>query len=195
MEAAFAWLGDLVNFIGRLLPRLVIIKATHAGVRFKYGRYVHNMLSYNGLFKTGLHVYWPFVTEIATFPVKRQTVNLPFQTLTTTDGQPVSIGGIVTFEIIPEEIHKTLAEIWDADETIRDIALATISDVLLGKSSDEIYKSPRIVKKKITYRLSKKLRDYGIKVIYFSASDLTNAFVFRNLSTEHFGQVINATPE
>lgn len=55
MEAAFAWLGQLMEWVGRFFPRITIAQANEAGVRWKYGRHVEKV-------EPGIRVFWPLVT-------------------------------------------------------------------------------------------------------------------------------------
>ena len=37
MESAFAWLNQLIEAVFRFCPRIVIVRATHAGVKWVHG--------------------------------------------------------------------------------------------------------------------------------------------------------------
>ena len=55
MDKAFGWIGEIFQTLLRLLPWLVIVPATHAGVAFVHGHRVKK-------WEPGLHWYWPVVT-------------------------------------------------------------------------------------------------------------------------------------
>ena len=78
MESALGWLQSIFDTILKLFPRLLIVGATHGGVKFVRGSKVVEL-------KPGLHLYWPIVTEIETYCVVRQVIDLPTYTLTTKD--------------------------------------------------------------------------------------------------------------
>ena len=84
METAFAWLGEIMNWFGKWFPRLLIVRSTHAGVRFRHGKKPEALMP-------GLRVYWPLVTEVDIIPTARQTHNLPTQALMTSDGKKVVV--------------------------------------------------------------------------------------------------------
>ena len=54
---AFAWLNNLMEWFGRLFPRLVLIRATHRGVLFKPRGRVRELCP-------GLWWYWPITSEL-----------------------------------------------------------------------------------------------------------------------------------
>jgi hypothetical protein len=78
MSAALSWLNDLIQWLGRWIPRLVLIHPTHRGVRFgPSGRAV--------AVGPGLIVYWPITHDLIEVPVTRQSLQLCGQTLPMAD--------------------------------------------------------------------------------------------------------------
>ena len=67
MESAFAWLNQLIEAVFRFCPRIVIVRATHAGVKWVHGWKVKAM-------PPGLHWYWPLTTEVEVLVTARQTL-------------------------------------------------------------------------------------------------------------------------
>ena len=72
-----------------------------------------------------------------------QTHNLPTQALTTLDGKRVVVSGIVVYRI--KDIVATLARNWDISETLNDLTMVAIKQVvttkleyLLAKLTDEV---------------------------------------------------------
>lgn len=74
MTAALSWLNDLVQWLGRWIPRLVLIHPTHRGVRFgPSGRAVE--------VGPGLVVFWPITHDLVQVPVTTQSIQLCGQIL------------------------------------------------------------------------------------------------------------------
>lgn len=173
MESAFAWLGSLMEWLGAFIPRIKIVRSTHAGVRFRHGRHAREL-------KPGLHVYWPLVTEVEIIPVARQTANLPSQSLLTKDGKQVVVGGVVVYEI--RDIVATLSRNWDVADTINDITMVAITDVVT--SHDLAYLMENVtgtVQLELTRVTRKKLRHYGVKVYRTALTDFSTAIVIKNI--------------
>ena len=118
---ALTWLSEIIQWLGEFIPRWIIIRTTHGGVKFVRGKRVVVLYP-------GIRWYWPIVTELITYPTARQTTPLRAQTLTTIDGKVVAVGGMIVYEI--EDIEKLLAHSYDADQTIEDLALTAISAVV-----------------------------------------------------------------
>src|SRR5688500_18896585 len=117
MDAAFAWLSAIAEWLGMWIPRIQIINATHAGVKFVRGWKVVKL-------EPGFHIYWPLTTNVDTFPVVRQSIDLRTQTIVTKDGRTIVVGGLIVFEV--DDVEKLLAQTFQPDSTIREIALAAI---------------------------------------------------------------------
>src|SRR5688572_8763360 len=102
MNAAFEWVGWIAAWVAKLIPTWIIVPATHAGVKFVRGKQIEP-------FGPGIVWYWPAVTQAVVYPTARQTVDLRTQTLVTTDGKVVGVGGMVTYRVTDIEaiIGKT----------------------------------------------------------------------------------------
>jgi len=185
METALGWLGDVFRAILKVFPCLVLVRATHAGVKFRHGSDVIKMTHENGarriginfwgyvpfptIMRTGVHFVWPLVTEHEVVPIKRQTINLVQQYLSTGDNKKVGVGGIVVYEV--SDVEKLLTECHDYDETIQDISLSGIKKVITSREFNFLLKQNSRVDAELTKTLRKDLSRFGIKVIKVTLSD------------------------
>jgi len=189
METAFGWLGDVFRFLLSLVPRIEIVRATHAGVKFKRGRDVVYLGPDNGiafpiikwvlcfpvpwLRRTGLHFYWPLVTEVEVVPIKRQTKDLDPQYLTTADNRIVGVCGILVYEV--DDVVKLLTECYDYDETIRDHAVAAIKQVVCEYDAEFLQNSE--VDEELTKQLREMLEQFGVATIKVTLSNFARCRV------------------
>jgi regulator of protease activity HflC (stomatin/prohibitin superfamily) len=164
MVEIFGWLGAFPNFIISLFPHIVIVRSTHMGVKFKHG-------SEEVVLEPGIHWYWPVVTECEVVAVKYRTTNLPAQYLETKDGRKVGCGGIVTYGI--DDIRAALCECWDYEDVIADKSLAAIKHVVTTNPYD--YFKGSDADKRLTTRLQRELKDYGIEVSRVQLSDFAES--------------------
>jgi regulator of protease activity HflC (stomatin/prohibitin superfamily) len=67
VNAALSWLNDLMVWLGRWVPRLVLVEPTHAGVLFGPRGGVTPKAP-------GLTVYWPIAQNLRLVPVTTQSV-------------------------------------------------------------------------------------------------------------------------
>ena len=165
MNSAFQWLSDLIRWLGKLVPRIIIVLTTHAGVKWVRGKYPK-------LLEPGLHFYWPIVTEVTVYPQVRQTANLPCQLLMTSDSKTVMVGGIVVYDV--KDMLRALTKTYELDETIRDLSLVAIKKVVISRTLDELRTQQESIDEALTRTLSDQLaRQFGIRVIAFYLSDFT----------------------
>jgi hypothetical protein len=71
---ALSWLNDLIKWLGRWVPRLVLIEPTHRGVKFG----PRGSATECG---PGLVVYWPITHALVQIPVTTQSIYLTAQVL------------------------------------------------------------------------------------------------------------------
>lgn len=74
MTQAFTWINDIVQWLGRWVPKLVLVPPTHCGVRF----------GPRGGAKAcgpGLVVYWPITHVLVQMPVTTQSMQICGQIL------------------------------------------------------------------------------------------------------------------
>jgi len=184
MESAFGWLGQIINFFISLLPSVFICETTSEGVRFVYGSRVKLINHKNGIFWTGIHVYWPIITSVYLVPIKRQTLNLTPQYLCSRDNVTVGVSAIVVYEV--EDTIKLLTDCYDHEETIQDMSLTIVRQVI-SDNEFEFISSSLDIDAELTDQISKELQQFGIKTIKCSLSDFTRCRVHAML-----GMNINA---
>jgi len=168
---AFSWIGQFIEFLLGFFPRIILVRATHAGVKWKRGWKVRAI-------GPGIHFYWPLMTEVDIIVVARQTLNLPSQVLTTRDMQRVIVGTVIVYRI--RDVVEAIGEKnWDVDTTIRDIAQAAIVDVIVKKEFNELYEkiANGSVTEELTKECRKQLYKFGVSIERCSIIDCADCEV------------------
>ncbi len=163
-ELISQWLEAFTSFI----PRIGIMPASHGGIRYKHGHKVSEI-------KPGIYWYWPLVTTVENFAIKRQTVNVPTQTIYAACGASISAGCVVVFEIT--NIIKALYETYEIEDTITDEAEALLAQVICKIESIDI--DIIDLNKTLTVEMRKRLSPYGITVKRANIRDFAPCRVFR----------------
>jgi len=173
MTTAFAWIGQIMEWLGRWIPQIQIVRATHGGVKFVRGRKVKEM-------KPGMHIYWPLTTEVSILPTARQTHNLVTQVMMTKDRKQVVVGGVIIYTIT--NIVDALSENWDVSDTISDITQTALMAVVTAWTFDElISKITTDLEKELTSATRERLRPYGVKVHKCALTDFSTCRVLKLL--------------
>jgi regulator of protease activity HflC (stomatin/prohibitin superfamily) len=162
------WLTDLVRWVAQIVPRIVIVRTTHSGVKFVRGRWPKAMAP-------GLHLAWPITTSWTVYPIARQSVNLNTQTLITKDNVTIAVGAIVVYEV--SDILELIAHAYDPDDTISDISLAAVKSYVVAATLNDLRHAR--MDRMLTKRIQKALAPWGVKVIRAQLSDLAPCRVIR----------------
>lgn len=179
MESIFGLLGQILEAILSVIPRLTIVRATHKAVKWRYGKQPIAI-------EPGLTIYWPLVTELDTQVVARQTLNLPTQHLTTKDNIPVALGGFVVYTI--QDIVLAIGEKnYDVDDTVSDLAQAALVEEVTSLTYDELMKGisggPKSeVYESLSQNLHEQLAKFGVAIERAGLTDFAKCRVIRLLN-------------
>jgi regulator of protease activity HflC (stomatin/prohibitin superfamily) len=177
MEGALAWISNIVEWIGQFIPQRRLIASTHAGVKWRNslrgGRQAVIKLS------PGMHWFWPFTTDLTTYPTARQTIKLNHVTISTVDDKTVAVGALFVYEI--SDIEAILAKTYDPEDTIHDIAVGALSRVVCNSSWPELTQMRRsgALDKAIKVKVRKDLERYGVRVLRTVVTDLAAIRVYK----------------
>jgi regulator of protease activity HflC (stomatin/prohibitin superfamily) len=170
-------LGDLIQALLSLVPQLIVVEATHGGVRFRRGKIVKEL-------KPGVHIYWPVVTEVVTLPVVRQPIDLPPQVITLQNG-PVAASAAIVYEI--RDAVAALAETHDIDDLIENVGRVALFKQLTGsKWSDTMADHENgELRRHLTAEARKQLKKYGVHVFEMALTDFAKCVVIRNFGNDN----------
>lgn len=183
---AFAWIGQIVEALGSLIPRIVLIRATHRGVRWRRGKVVKQM-------SPGLHIYWPIITDVEQIVVARQTLNLPTQVLMTKDRHQIVVGCLVVYRI--RDVVLAIGERnYDVDSTVSDVTQAAIVEVCSTRTLDQLQDGISWeVEKALTRTTRKRLRQFGVYVQRCAVTDFSCCRTYKLITNEptvnHLGSI------
>lgn len=169
----FEWLNDLAYYLAAFVPRCEIVDTTQGAVKFKWGSQIVAL-------GPGWHWYWPMTTKFVTYPTARQSTDLRTITTITKDNKTILVGAMIVYEI--RHIESILAHTWDPENTVHDIAVATIADVVRGKYTFEelIHKSHAgELDIEIHERVAEALESYGVHVIMVKIPDFSPVRLYK----------------
>lgn len=175
--AAFEWLGQIIEALGKFIPRLLTVRATHGGVKWVRGHKVRPL-------KPGLHVYWPITTDTEVIVTARQTLNLPPQTVMTKDLVKLVVSAVAIYSI--SDVVQAIGHMnWDVDGTVGDISQAAVMEVIT--STDYATVTAEVVgsvEQRLTKTAAKRLRRYGVRIHRCALTDLSQCSVIRLIQND-----------
>lgn len=184
MGEAFAWLNRFFEWLTQFVPTWRIVDTREGALKWQTvrlrdlarGRWEPSAKVVT--LGPGFHVYWPLFSTFEAYPVKRQSVPLASQTITTTDEVSAVVSGMMVFDIM--DLQKIYAETVDPDDTIKDIAASELHDICCHKSWEELRKGQgRTLDTALRNAAKKELEDYGVRVIKFTLTTCARTRVYR----------------
>ena len=111
--------------------------------------------------------------------MERQTLDLPVQTLWTSDLQSVSVRAAVVFVI--DDIRLAVCKTFDFQQTIQDVAQFAVVDVVASKSYEELGQAMHRTRltDELTNKLRRELESYGVGVARAFLAEFTKSTTFR----------------
>ena len=172
MDNALAWIGQIADWFGRFFPRWVILNPTEGAVKFVRGSRVV-------VCGAGIHWYWPVTTTWHEYPIARQTDNLPTQTLVTSDGKVVAVGGMLVYSV--HDLGKLMTSCHHPVSLIQDLALTVVHDICAKLEWEELKLENRkgTLDTKLKNAAKNQLTEYGVTVIKLMLTDLAPARVIK----------------
>jgi len=169
------WFTQFFDKLFQFIPRLVIVRATHGGVKWVRGKHVRAM-------RPGLHWYWPLTTDIEVLVTARQTLNVKPQVLTTTDGHSFALSAVAIYRV--SNIRKAIGKRnWDIDEIVQDVTQTAIVEVISTSTMADLGDVLKI-NARLNEACSDRLRQFGIQIYSVGLTDLAKCRVLRLIGGE-----------
>lgn len=156
MDRAFGWIGEIFNALLKLIPWLVIVPATHAGVAFVRGHRVTE-------WKPGLHWYWPVATTYALMVMVRQTQLIQTRVIMTKDLKTVMVGALVTYYV--DDVVQAVTKIADLPSDVMERSQGAIFSEIADHTLEEIQADRVDFSRKLTERVGAALNGYGVQIL------------------------------
>lgn len=160
------FLGQVFEWLYRFWP-FRIVADWEQGVRCRFGRATALLTSRNGLFGSGLHVFWPLAGEIHTTETNIEVEETALQTHTTSDGVPVSFSLGVQYRI--RDMRRMYLHIHDPAQTLENEICATAGTCVANTKYGEL---PSRLCGRVLEETEGLLDDWGIEVISVSLMNL-----------------------
>jgi len=170
--SGLSWVSEFFQFLGSLVPRLAIVRATHGAVKFVHGSKVKEL-------KPGLHIYWPFLTDFLEIATARTTYNFSEQVVMTVDERPLAVSGVLVYQV--SDVVKALSQSYDVEDTIGDVGCTAIMETLSGDELKDLMERQRSgeLGKSLTKMCRSRLHPFGVKVVSAALTDFSTCQVLK----------------
>lgn len=162
------FLRELVTMLWEHIKFWVVIDHFNAGVRLRLGKP-------KGVLYSGLHWKIPFMDEILIHMIKTRTLDLSRQSITTKDGEAVTIEATIKFDV--SDVETLLLEVNSAEDALGDMTKGIIRKVLMGMEWQECNDGE--ADKRITSRAKTEGVKWGINVSSVTITSMVKGRVLR----------------
>ena len=172
MDSALAWVGQIADWIGKFIPRWIILDTTEGAVKFLSGKTAVPL-------GPGIHWYWPVTTTITAYPTAFQADRLQTQTIVTTDDKTIIVGAMISYTVT--DILPLVAGTHSAVTTVKNIAMTAVHDVCCRMSWEELKGEQRkgTLDTKLKNAAQRMLTRYGVHIEQLMLIDLAPTRVLK----------------
>jgi regulator of protease activity HflC (stomatin/prohibitin superfamily) len=184
-----AW---LVNFVKDNLLALVpmrVVKSFERGVRFRKGIPAHRLwLKPNaevpGEVPPGIRWFLPFFESIEVDDVVPAVIDLPMQSVTSLDKQPITFSVNITYEVT--DIVAKYTQVSDFDASLIGAAKIHLAQKVRDWTVEELLKNQRDLEKSLKDTLTTKVKKWGVKITDVGITDLVVVRTYRLLNEQTY---------
>jgi regulator of protease activity HflC (stomatin/prohibitin superfamily) len=166
MELVAHLFDFLKSFWSNIIPFYVLNEYEH-GVVLRFGKHHKNI-------EAGFYWKIPFVDAPVHCHNTVTTMAIKNQSLTTLDGEQITIESIVKYKIV--NAKKYILEVEDSIDAINDITQGKIKQIVNSKTWEEIR---RLRDEEIRELVGNEAREWGIKIYYITITSLVKTRVYK----------------
>lgn len=158
----------VVSAIGTIVKTIKFIHEGEQGIRLRFGKAQRNKDGSPKIIHPGFVLMVPFVDTLKRHHVRQQTLKFEDQKIMISGGLVFNVSAIIIMKV--KDIYKALFEIDDLDNSVIDIAMGILREVLAIKRHTELNDM-----ESISSELLKKIRikadEWGVEFLQFNLTD------------------------
>lgn len=148
-----------------------IIRSYQRGVKFKKGIVQPEQL------EPGIRWGWPFVDSIEVVSIVEDVIDLPTQSITTSDGKTVSFSANISYEVV--DLVAYFTNVQDFSESLPRVAAGHLAKQVREWSWDELHKGQKKLEESLKGTLTTRVKGWGVRVIECRLTDCVVAKQYR----------------
>lgn len=163
------WLELLAQYVRQLWP-FWIVKSFEQGVRFRFGRDVAQL-------GPGVYFAWWWFEEIETVIVVPRVINLPSQSITTSDRVAVTFSANIEFAI--DNARDYYCKVTDFDHSLRNAAMGHLARKIRDWTVVELAEHQNELERSLERTLTTYVREWGVTIRDVRLTDLVPTAGYR----------------
>jgi len=176
------FLRSLLSGVRRLRP-FVVVGPWEQGVRIRFGKTAK-------LLYPGFHLIIPILDRVFVYGTQRRTVNIPMQTVTTSDGAPITIAGACAYTI--KNLLTLYTSLHCPDDAVISFSQGAVAKFVTGHPVAEI--DPEKIEAYVVKQID--LTKYGLSQIEVFITDMVRVKTYRIINDSRYqslGDILRLT--
>jgi regulator of protease activity HflC (stomatin/prohibitin superfamily) len=172
VEGALAWIGKIAEWIGKWIPRWVVLDTTEGAIKYVGGKNIK-------VCEAGIHFYWPARTKFQEYPTAEQTDRLESQTMESRDGKTFIVSGTLTYSV--SDLRMLVPVTHSPSTAVIDKAMTAMHDVCCQFDWAALQEEQRkgTLKTKLRNAAQKELDYLGVEVLMLKLNTLARCRVLK----------------
>ncbi len=158
----------LVTAVTGLFKTIKFVQEGELGVRLRFGRVVRDESGVPKIIQPGFVLLIPFVDTLQRHHVRQQTLRLDDQKVMIAHGLIFNVSAVVILRV--KDIYRALFEIDDLDNSLVDLSMGILRDVLSGKEYSELSDMEKI-SSELLHNLQERAEEWGVTFLQFKLTD------------------------
>lgn len=171
MNALFEFLKTLLD----AAKPWAVIEPWEQGVRVRFGKHIKAV-------GPGVHFQIPFFDAFHARDIKPRVINLPNQTVRTSDKRVLTVSAAMAYHIM--DILKTYIEVFDHEESLINLAMGLVAKFVASHPAEEC--TVETMQVDVVKELRREAKKWGIEVNHLYMTDLAEVKVLRLLQDGAF---------
>lgn len=167
-ELVMAVSSLIIGGITGVFKTVKFVQEGELGIKLRFGRALRNKDNIPKIIKPGFVLLIPFVETLKRHHVRQQTLRLENQKVMIVRGLIFNVSAIVILRV--KDIYRALFEIDDLDNSLTDLSMGILRDVLVNKEYSELSNMEEI-SSELLHKLQEKAEEWGVTFIQFKLTD------------------------
>ena len=168
MNISVELIAALIGVVTSIAKAFKFVQEGELGIKLRFGRALKNKDGTPRIVKPGFVLLIPFVETLKRHHVRQQTLRLDHQKVMIAQGLIFNISAVVIFRV--KDIYRALFEIDDLDNSLIDLSMGILRDVLSNKNYGELANMESI-SEELLHKLQEKAEEWGASFIQFKLTD------------------------
>lgn len=158
----------VIGGIFALLKGIRFVHEGEMGIKLRFGRAIRMRDGSPKVIPPGFVLMIPFVETLKRHHVRQQTLRLDHQKVMIGQGLIFNVSAIVIFRV--KDIYRALFEIDDLDNSLEDLSMGILRDVLASKEYEKL-SNMKEISEELLKALQVKSEEWGAQFIEFKLTD------------------------